>query len=252
MPVSSFYQAELAVLHEQVWRHEIAQAHLSGQNLKLDGMNLAEADVIALPEPIGNLSTLEFAHLFSIFNGSRVHEQVQKGRGSDDAPPGLYFTVINPQLLQYKNRSGVFEEETSKAGLFIQGLHIDHFFLRAEKSGAKLGTIAIALCAITALLRGFSTISLIAAGGKGYNKKHVGFDVWPKLGFDAQILPGELHGAAHLQFCQTVQDIIQLDPEWWALNGSQRLMAFDLAANSTSWRKLITYVHEKVFSEVVK
>lgn len=208
--------------------------------------------MIALPEPIGNLSTLEFAHLFCIFNGSRVHEQVQKGLGSDDAPPGLYITVNNRQLLQSKNRSGVFREATSQAGLFIHGLHIDHFFLRTERSGAGLGTIAIALSAITALLRGLSTISLIAAGGKSHNKNHVGFDVWPKLGFDAKILGEELHGVPHLQGCQSVQDIIRVDPEWWALNGSQRLMTFDLAADSISWRKLITYVHARVLSGEVK
>jgi hypothetical protein len=192
------------------------------------------------------------AHLFSIFNGSRVHEQVQRTHGPDDSPPGLYFTVINPNLLQYKNRAGIFQEETSKAGLFIQGLHIDHFFLRAQQSGAKLGTIAIALCAITGFLKNFATISLIAAGGKGFDKHHIGFNVWPKLGFDAKILPGELDSAPHLKLCQTVQDVLRDDPEWWRANGSQRLMSFDLTPNSTSWRKLIPYVHEKVLSEETK
>lgn len=248
MSVSLFYQADLAVLHQQLKRHQIAQAHLSGRDIKLDGARLAETDVIELPAPIGNLSTLEFANLFFAFNGSRVHAQAHTEGGSDDAPPGLYFTVINPQLLQSKNRSGIFEEETSKAGLFVQSLYIDHFFLRAAKSGAKLGSIAIALCAITALLRGFGSISLVAAGGKGFDERYIGFNVWPKFGFDAKIFPGELDDAPHLNLCRTVQDVVRMDPEWWRANGSQRLMKFDLAPHSTSWRKLIPYVHQKVLS----
>jgi hypothetical protein len=248
VPFSPIDQADLAVLHGQLQRHRVAQAHLSGQNIKYDGAFLTAADRIALPEPLGNVTTLELAHLFSIFNGSRVHQQVQNANGPDDAPPGLYFTVINRRILQYKNRTGLFKEDALQAGLFIHGLHIDHFFLRKTNSGVNLATIAIALCAITAQLKRLGTISLIAAGGKGYSRRHVGFKVWPKLGFDAKLLPGETDDDPHLQFCQTVQDVLRIDPEWWSANGSQRLMRFDLSPNSASWRKLIPYVHEKVLS----
>jgi hypothetical protein len=92
-------------------------------------------------------------------------------------------------------------------------------------------------------------VSLVAAGGKGFNRRHVGYKVWPKLGFDADLLPGELDGAAVCDGCQTVQDALAVDPAWWEQNGSQRRMTFDLAADSRSWRKLLPYVRSKVSVE---
>lgn len=247
-PVSSFYQTDLALLHGQLQRHPVAQAYLSGQNIRFDGAALTQTDRIELPAPLGSVSTLGLAHLFSVFNGSRVHQQMQNSHGPDDAPPGLYLTVINRRILQYKNRTGIFKEHT-QPGLFIEGLHIDHFFRRKERSRARLATIAIALCAITAHSTKFGAISLVAAGGRGCNKRHVGYKVWPKLEFDANLLAGEPSSDPRLQQCQTVQDILAIEAEWWSVNGSQRLMTFDLSPDSASWRKLLLYVHEKLLSD---
>lgn len=84
---------------------------------------------------------------------SRVHEQAEKRPSLDDAPPGLYFTVVNNKVIQnpHKNRSGLFVEEAGSTDLFIEGLHVDHFFLNEHKTPPSLGTFAFALCAITAL-----------------------------------------------------------------------------------------------------
>lgn len=128
-------------------------------------------------------------------------------------------------------------------------MHIDHFFLNKNVTPPKLGTIAFALCAITAHIAGLKTIELIAAGGKGFNKRHVGYKFWPKLGFDAALLPGEIEGFAHLQGCETVQDVCRRDIQWWETNGSQRLMTFDLRpAPGTAWEKLVLYTTEKISS----
>ncbi|PWF42723.1 hypothetical protein C7C56_022295, partial [Massilia glaciei] len=107
----------------------------------------------------------------------------------------MYFTVVNTKLLQapHKNKSGIFVEEAETVGLHIDGLHIDHFFLNKQVTPRMLGTIAFALCAITAHLAGLRTISLIAAGGKGFNRRHVGYKFWPKLGFDAPLVQHPLN-----------------------------------------------------------
>ncbi|WP_243488911.1 hypothetical protein [Massilia violaceinigra] len=156
--------------------------------------------------------------------------------------------MINNKVIQgpHKNRSGIFVAETDTVGLFMDGLHIDHFFLNKRLTPPMLGTIAFTLCAITAHLAGLNTISLIAAGGKGFNMRHVGFKVWPKLGFDADLLPGEVEGVAHLEGCRTVQDVILRDGVWWEAERSQRLMTFDLGASpGRSWQMLLSYISRK-------
>ncbi|AXF06060.1 hypothetical protein CUJ88_48030 (plasmid) [Paraburkholderia hospita] len=96
------------------------------------------------------------------------------------------------------------------------------------------------------LLR-FASISLIAGGGRGYNAQMIGYRYWPKVGFDAELFDGETASAPHLVTCRTVQDIVALDTAWGSANGSQRLMEFDLRADSPGWQKLLDYLHEKEF-----
>lgn len=247
MPLQTtpFYRSHLADLHQVLLAHEITRSYLTGTRVRFDGVELGPTN--SFDFAFGTLSTLEFVHLFSVFDGSRVHGQAERRPGRDDAPPGMYFTVINAKVIQagHKNRSGIFSEETGTAGLFIEGIHIDHFFLDKHRTPHGLGAIAFTLGAITAHLAGLDEISLIAAGGKGFQQRHVGFKVWPKLGFDAALLPDEQRSAPHLQGCHTVQDILDADPAWWEAEGSQRLMTFDLRPRSRSWRKLLTYTGEK-------
>jgi len=95
-------------------------------------------------------------------------------------------------------------------------------------------------------LAGLSHISLIAAGGLGFDEHYIGYKVWPKLGFDAPLAPGEVADAPHLAHCSYVQEVLALDEAWWERQGSQRLMTFDLSAYSTSWKKLLPYVGRKL------
>jgi hypothetical protein len=245
---TAFYAEHLAQLHGRLLEHRIAKAYLSGAGIRLDGEDLGLDDRFDLP--FGTLSTLEFAHLFCVFDGSRVHRQAEKHPSRDDAPPGLYFTVINTKIIrnQHKNRAGLISEAVGSTELFIEALHVDHFFLNEQNTPHSLGTLAFTLCAITAHLAGLAHISLVAAGGAGFNPRHVGYKVWPKLGFDAALLPGETQDATGLQGCQTVQDVLAIDGQWWDAHGSQRLMAFDLAAGSRSWQKLVPYACEKVLA----
>lgn len=245
LAISEFYQTHLAGLHQQLQTSSIACEYLTGTNIRFDGNNLTPEDQFELP--FGTFSTVEFAHLFSIFDGSRVHQQAAK-EPVQDAPPGLYFTVVNNQVIQspYKNRLGIYTDQKGEADLFIDGLHIDHYFLHGHRTPPTLGTIAFALCAITAHLTGLSQVSLVAAGGRGFDEQYIGYKVWPKLGFDAPLEAGEVADTPHLAHCSTVQQVLATDSAWWEDQGSQRLMTFDLAAHSTSWQKLLPYVYRKL------
>jgi len=244
---TDFYKTALADLHRQLLANTIVRSYLTGSGIRLDGENLVATDQFELP--FGTFSTLEFAHLFSIFDGSRVHQQAEKSKSLDDAPPGLYFTIINSRVLEgrHKNRLGVFRRADEAAiDLFIEDMHIDHYCLNERRAPRTLGTLAFALCAITAHLSGMGRITLVAADGQGSSGRYVGAKVWPKLGFDAPLLPGETDAAPHLAGCATVQDVMAQDEAWWAEHGSQRRMAFDLASNSISWRKLLAYAGRKL------
>ncbi|MCA8451905.1 hypothetical protein [Burkholderia vietnamiensis] len=78
----------------------------------------------------------------------------------------------------------------------------------------------------------------------GYDAHLIGYRYWPKLGFDGQ-LEDEERAVPVFAACRTVQDLLEIDEAWWAANGSQRLMEFDLAADSRSWTKLLDYLLDK-------
>ena len=244
---TAFYKNKLEQLHRKLLDHPITKEYLTGKAIRYDGIELDpyEEDVYL---EIEGLTALEFSHLFSVFNGSRVHAQMVNEWSPDDAPPGFYVNVINGQVIQGKNKTVVFREEDEDSDLFIETLHIDHFFLLERKTVAGLGTVAFSLCAITAHLAGFAHIKLIAAGGKGANPKHIGYRFWPKLGFNADLERDETLGTPHLSNCRTVQDVIEHDEGWWHANGTQRLVTFDLRPNSLSWQKLLSYLVEKMDS----
>lgn len=243
---TDFYRTHLAELHQQLLASPITRAYLTGTGIRFDGVELAPFEHYELP--IGTLSIVEFAHLFSVFDGSRVHEQVQRHPSLDDAPPGLYFTIVNPRLIQWprKNRLGLYTDPRGGADLFIDGLHVDHYFLNKRHTPPTLGTVAFSLCAITAYLAGLDQVTLVAAGGRGFSRRYVGYKVWPRLGFDAPLWPGEVAQAPHLAHCRSVQDVLAMDAQWWDDHGSQRLMTFDLSAHSTSWRKMLLYADRKL------
>lgn len=237
LPRTSFYLARLEAAHRALLNHPLAQEFLGGSHFRLDG---ADGEGLRVALPFGELDHAEFAHLFAVYDGSRVHAQREApGR----APEGMYITVVNGRVLQYKNKLGLIQLQGQGTGLHLaHQLFIDHFFLQGD-APHLLGTVSFALCAITAHLCGLQFIELIAAGGVGFNKKLHGYCVWPKLGFDAPLEPGE--APEEVPNAASVLDIVEVDARLWEEKGSQRLMTFDLAANSRSWNKLISYLQEK-------
>jgi hypothetical protein len=242
---SDFYRTHLAELHQALLANPVARTYFNGIGIRLDGIELLPNDHFELS--LGIVSTVEFAHLFSVFDDSRVHQQTTK-QTVHNAPPGVYFTVINNRVIQppHKNRLGIYKDPSGVADLFIDGLFVDHYFLNEYQTPPMLGTIAFALCAITAHLAKLSQISLVAAGGFGFDSRYIGYKVWPKFGFDAPLDRDETAHAAHLIHCNSVQEVMAVDPVWWEKHGSQRVMTFDLTAGSTSWRKLLSYVGRRL------
>jgi hypothetical protein len=248
LEATAFYRDRLAPLHQELLDHELVHSHLCVDNVRFDGIHIRPQDKLNLG--FSELTGLEFAHLFSVFNGSRVHRQIQRGIGLDDSPVGAYYTVINTRVLQnqHKNKIGIVElgDETT---LVIRGLYVDHFFLHNEeaRSPASLGSIATCLSLITAHLAGLNQVSLIAAGSAASKRKLIGYKFWPKLGFDADLAPNEIAGAEHLADCRTVQDVLARDPKWWDANGNQRVMSFSLRAGSTNWDKMVAYIYQRLY-----
>lgn len=246
LPTSPFYDQEIAALHDVLLRHAITQTFLSCSDVVYMGRSLAATTQVE--STFGTFLGIEFAHLLMIFDGSRVHAQNQNTVTLDLAPSGTYFTIVNGrQTLQprHKNRIGVYRLE-NKASLFVDALHIDHFFLNEKVTPVGLGAIAFCLCAINSHLAGFGQITLVAAGGIDANPSHVGYKVWPKLGFDAVFESDDVRMLPeHLAECRTVRMLIEKNEAWWEENGFQLLMTFDLSADSASWRMLLAYMREK-------
>ena len=242
---ASFYHDSLEAIHRLLLDHDITRGCLSCAGVRLDGEVVHPDSRIKFALPDGSwLTGLEFAHLFSVFDGSRVHQQTLREVGLDGAPPGAYFSVVNSRFIQnqHKNKFGLILGDRGDASPFVKSLYIDHYFLDERKTKVCLGTIAFALIALTAYQAGLHNISLVAAGGKGHDRRFLGYKVWPKLGFDAVLRLGEADGPVELKACYTVQDVLRCNSNWWDENGSQRLMQFDLSPDSASWRKLISYV----------
>ncbi|MBU9198871.1 hypothetical protein KTD33_30565 [Burkholderia gladioli] len=266
LPRTEFFERALRDVYQRLQAHPVVQQHLSG-SIRLDGQVLGPSTLVELDNFL--LSGAEFAQLLLVFDGARAHEQLQREVGLDHSPPGLYFTSVQTTLLQHphKTRVGIYEEaddagaEKASLWLYVEdgayseladegygvevggALHIDHLYLHPHAPD-WLGTIAFALCAITAHCLGYLRVTLVAGGGVGYNEHMFGYLYWPKLGFDAS-LESHDEGIPEFAGCATVLDVLERDEQAWATYGSQRLMEFDLAPESRSWRKLLDYLHDK-------
>ena len=258
LPRTDFFDRVLQDPYDRLLASDLAKQYLSGE-FRLDGEVIGAETVIDFDGI--ELASAEYAQLLMIFTDARVHEQAQYVVGPDAAPPGVYYTSIQPAILQHphKNRIGLYEEVDDGTSLYLgeidddeddvaepgnpQALHIDHVFLR-HQAPDWLGTVAYALCAMTAHRLGYRRITLIAGGGVGYDAQLIGYRYWPKLGFDGPLEDDE-RAIPAFGACRTVQDMLEIDEAWWSAHGSQRLMEFELAADSRSWTKLLDYLLDK-------
>lgn len=240
----AYYRIFLRNWQTRLLNHTVSQNHLTGKGVSFNGNKVSPYDVFT----IGNveLESRDFFLLFSVFDGSDFHFQSIDSVTEEQAPVGTYVVVANSALILsgYKNRAGIYPSKTSQS-LHLDALHIDHFILARSNRPPKMATVAFALCAITAFQAGFSEITLLAAGGPGFDPMWEGSKVWPKFGFDA---PLEDHEKKLRQFkkCDTVQDLIEIDPTWWQNHGVGRLMSFRLTPGSRSWKILLRYLRSSL------
>jgi hypothetical protein len=165
---------------------------------------------------------------------------------SDGSPAGFSVRSDNPFVQPGEPVEVIAYQSGNGTALRVRNLHVRRLMLD-HQAPQRWCTVAFGLMAVTAYTLRFCEITLHAAGRGPIRPEEpdefVGFSVWPKFGFDAPLDLVELQGATHLQTCRTVQDVLAVDPNWWAQHGAGRDMAFDLRPNSRSWQKLLDYLY---------
>jgi hypothetical protein len=147
---------------------------------------------------------------------------------------------------------GIRGLDLNAAGLRLDALYLSRVMLAVD-APERFCTVAFGLQACTAFRLGFAEITLFA-GGRGLGQVEldaddlIGYQVWPKFGFDAPLQAADLNRDARFANCLSVQDVVERDPLWWTANGRGIEMRFDLCPGSRSWRVLLNYLYS-VFPE---
>jgi len=194
-----------------------------------------------------NLNAAEIGRLFMAPDESIVSIRTLREQ-HDGTPAGINVLSSNTFVQPGEKVAVVAYSDINGNGVRIEALYLSRILLEHD-APERLCTIAFGLQACTAFLLGFAEITLFAAGrGRGDVELDmddmVGYQVWPKFGFDAHLEPADLNAHAHLAKCKSVQDVINRDPEWWAANGHGIEMRFDLTPNSRSWQILLDYLYD--------
>ncbi|NGZ88124.1 hypothetical protein [Duganella aceris] len=246
-PDPQFDNDNLARAENILLDDEIARQYFQGELYDRNGNRLTNMTLKRQNGTALNLDEKTIGRLFMIPDGSAVWA-LQVGENGD-APAGLAVQSNNPFIARDEQNSVIaFHEEIGPA-MWIEALHVRRLMLE-KKAPKHFGTIAFGLMAIAAYRLRFEYISLFAAGHGPLRSKNsdalVGFHVWPKFGFDAQITPVEFNRfpTKKLAGARTVQDTIAADPLWWPMHGSGRAMRFDLKAKSRSWSILLNYIYK--------
>lgn len=168
--------------------------------------------------------------------------------GADGTPAGVALYSDNAFVQEDDPVKVVAYQDVDGPRMRVDSLHLARVMLN-EDTPARFCTVAFGLMACTAYRHGFRQISLYA-GGNGPPLEEVedgdliGYFVWPKFGFDAELLPVDTNTAPeHLRNCRTVLNVVAADADWWEENGRGREMIFDLTANSASWMVLLNYLY---------
>ncbi|NHZ78744.1 hypothetical protein F2P44_05550 [Massilia sp. CCM 8695] len=227
---------------------ENARDYFQGELYQKDGKQRLEGITIERPgDATLELDEAETGKLFMIPDGSTVWALTV--REKEDAPAGLDVMSNNVFMAENENASVIAYRDEEGTALRVDALYIRRLILSAD-APERLATVSFGLMAITAYRLGFDHIELFAAGNGPVDQDDpdgfVGFAVWPKFGFDAGLNPVELSKAPSeaLRACETVQDVLATDPDWWAQHGRGREMRFDLTAHSRSWRILLNYLYD--------
>jgi hypothetical protein len=190
---------------------------------------------------------LFMAHDFSIISFRRLAER------DDGTPAGLHVFSTNDFVQPDEQVDVVAYKDVHGNGVRIDALNLSRVMLN-DDAPERLCTVAFSLLACTAYRKAFDEVTLFAAG-RGYGGSPldkddlVGYQVWPKFGFDAPLVPADLNRYPQLAKCCSVQDVHAIDAKWWEANGRGTEMRFDLSADSRSWRVLLNYLRTKFAKE---
>lgn len=198
-----------------------------------------------------DLNAADIGRLFMAPDESEVEVLTLRER-DDGTPAGVNVVSTNSFVQEGEGVAVIAYQDVDGAGVRLDAINLKRVMLVAE-APERFCTIAFGLMACTAYRLGFAEITLFAAG-RGFGQVAldeddlVGYQVWPKFGFDAPLIAADLNRHARFARCRSVQEVVELDPEWWAANGRGIEMRFDLAPESRSWRVLLNYLYS-VFAE---
>lgn len=244
---TDFYIGNVLPLEEILLEHPIG-ALFTG---KLFTAGEHPLETLNLPE-FGNgglsLDAESIGRLFMAPDDSIVEINLLEER-PDGVPAGFHVKSDNP-FVQPDDPVVVVAYQTDIGNaMHVDNLHLTRVMLEPD-APERLCTVAFGLMAVTAYKKGFKQITLFAAGNGhhavGDPDEMVGYLVWPKFGFDAALIAVDLQENPGLARCQSVQDVIAVDPIWWQEQGSGREMTFDLAPGSRSWNILLNYIYTAI------
>lgn len=243
---STFDTRNLARLEALLLAHPVALNYFQGILYDSSGNPLRELVISDSNGMTRRLDANAASRLFMIPDGSLVSAtHVNEMHGN---PGGLNIRYSSLFLQDDEQNSIILYHTEDGTGIWIDALYVQSIMLAAH-APRRLMTVAFGFMAIAAYRLGFRFIDLYAAsrGPLPHNTEEamVGYAVWPKFGFDAEILPVELQRFPHraLQRAATIQDVRKAVPGWWEAHGSGRAMSFDLTANSRSWSLLLNYLY---------
>lgn len=244
----SFYQEVISPAYEAVSSSPIAQRYLSAKRVVYNGVVLSGQGAL-----LGNryFEDLDFCRLFMIFNGADAWDALHTNASRRNAPRGRYVRSEARGIALDEVAVGLYKRNI--LDFWSRSVFMHHLRLEKELTKSMIGTVAISLSLMTSFKLGFKSVRAKAAGGydpiagRPPNENYVGFEVCPKLGFDAPLFPFEMKDP-DFRCCRTVQDVRKLHPGVWEDKGFGRYMSFDMSPGSQSWEILLAYLKSKQFN----
>lgn len=254
MPIDSTFDRDNLARIEVILRaHPISTSLFQGRLFDHTLQPFTELIIERTDNTTITLSAAHIGRLFMIPDDAIV--TALKVYAQDDAPAGLDIRSHSPYLLEGESNSVIVYDSQEGTALWMSGLHINRIML-SPQAPERFTTVAFGRMAIDAYRLDFQHINLFAAGHGPLDQTDddtlIGYAIWPKFGFDAPVLPAELHRFPdrRLTHASSVQDVIAAAPGWWEKHGSGRAMTFDLAPHSRSWSILLHYLHDTLWEDL--
>jgi hypothetical protein len=175
--------------------------------------------------------------------------------GEDAPPPGLYFNIEHPTLIEGRAVVGLCNYGYARGmGVYLKDINL------YKSAPVGMATTMLKRIARFCLENDIPRINLMAAGGRDWpdrtdGTRWGGYYAWPRMGFDMNLLKADLlllagfpNHPKHLRTCRNVQDVLKRNGglEWWKVCGSGYFMEFDCSSDATvSVTTLVSYLTEK-------